>query len=166
MATAVSTAHLPSHDVVTGRPPSSETKVLPSGRISYIWMLSDTERSHIAQMLNVDSKETLAKTKINNIVTYSFGTASEITLSGTYMKQDREICRTCGKYMGLDDLVHNAKYGSVHSPDFMLDILRNGPKSGETFPHIVFCSRCTTQFQALAWWDDPQNPGQVWKHDP
>jgi hypothetical protein len=74
------------------------------------------------------------------------------------MSHEREECRACGKHMGLDDMVHNAKYGSVHGVAFMLDVLQNGSRN-ESPAHVIFCSRCTTQFEKKPFWHN----GGLWQ---
>ncbi|KAJ0417934.1 RBP protein [Aspergillus carlsbadensis] len=130
MASAVAT-ELPRHDLPFEKPRPSEVIISPSGEKGYAWELTPSERSHIAEMLNVD--------------------VSEITITRNLMSAEREECRSCGKHMGLDDLVHNAKYSGVHGIAFMLDVLRNGNKN-ESPGHVVFCSRCTTRFDNVTYW--------------
>lgn len=79
------------------------------------------------------------------------------------MSRDRQTCQTCGKHSGLDDLVHSAMTTGVHSTNFMLDILQNGPRPGaESAPHCIICSNCGDQFG-----DDPNWSlnwkGAIWK---
>ncbi|KAL3486702.1 RBP protein [Aspergillus germanicus] len=121
---------LPRHDLPFEKPPQSEVITLSSGETAYAWELTPSERSHIAEMLNVEN----------------------------FMSHDREECRTCSKHMGLDDMVHNAKYAGVHGTAFILDVFRNGNKN-ESPAHAIFCSRCTSRFRnALAWRFDPDAP--------
>ncbi|PKX96287.1 RBP protein [Aspergillus novofumigatus IBT 16806] len=104
--------------------------------VGYRWILTPTERSHIAAMLNCDT--------------------SDIALNGNIMAQDRQVCKGCGKFSGLDDLVHNAKHLAVHSPTFMLDILKNGPKNGSP-PHALSCSSCGVMYDGEFSWPFPEN---------
>ncbi|RJE25732.1 hypothetical protein PHISCL_01920 [Aspergillus sclerotialis] len=97
----------------------------------YRWLMTDTERAHISQMLNVDT--------------------SDITIRGNIMAQDRACCKGCGKHSGLDDLIHNALYAGIHTKRFMLDVLTNGPK-GPSPPHELICSRCLEKYEGAFLW--------------
>ncbi|KAB8230529.1 RBP protein [Aspergillus alliaceus] len=99
--------------------------------IGYRWVLSDTERTHIASMLKTD--------------------ATSITLRGNIMGQARRVCTNCGKHSGLDDLVHNALALGVHSDAFMLDILQNGPNNPSP-AHALLCSNCGEQHERGFYW--------------
>ncbi|KAL4885620.1 RBP protein [Aspergillus karnatakaensis] len=122
---------LPAHDLPMDVPSPSEVITSEDGDKAYRWLLTETERAHIAEMLGVP--------------------ASEITRTGNLMMEDREVCSCCGKHSGLDDLVHNAFYIGIHNKDFMLDILNNGP-TGPSPGHSLYCSRCTSKFQMVAIW--------------
>ncbi|KAK3896670.1 hypothetical protein C8A05DRAFT_20405 [Staphylotrichum tortipilum] len=111
--------------------PSKVVKV-SNGKIGYSWILTDTERAHISDMLGID--------------------ASQLELQGYTMAQERSICRGCGKHSGLDDLVHNALFAGNHSAAFIVDVLINGPK-GPSAPHDVVCSRCTTRYEDPFIWE-------------
>lgn len=70
------------------------------------------------------------------------------------MNRERETCKDCGKQSGLDDLVHNAMGLQIHSADFMLDVLRNGPKNGSP-AHELMCSGCGQMFKGAFYWAYP-----------
>ncbi|KAE8150390.1 RBP protein [Aspergillus avenaceus] len=134
---AATVADLPRHNIAFEKPPKSEPITFSTGESGYAWELTPTERAHIAEMLNVD--------------------ISEVTIDKNFMSHEREECRGCGKYMGLDDMVHNAQYGGVHGTAFMLDVLQNGNKN-QSPAHVIYCSRCTTQFGIIPWWmESPTN---------
>ncbi|KAL4898862.1 hypothetical protein BDW74DRAFT_184286 [Aspergillus multicolor] len=128
MATA---SVLPVHNLLMDTPRPSEPVTASNGEQAYRWLLTETERAHIADMLDVQE--------------------SEISLSGNIMVQDREVCSGCGKHSGLDDLVHNAYHLGIHNKDFMLNILTNGPKS-ESPAHDVHCSRCSNRYETRFRW--------------
>lgn len=67
------------------------------------------------------------------------------------MNRDRAVCRRCGMHSGLDDLVHNALYGGIHGSEFMLDVLRHGPK-GPSLQHRVVCSDCGAVHEGTFGW--------------
>ncbi|KAK4232698.1 hypothetical protein C8A03DRAFT_39709, partial [Achaetomium macrosporum] len=79
------------------------------GNICYGWILTDTERAHISDMLDVDISELTLRDNITNSSAPS------------------TVDRGCGKYTGLDDLVHNASYAGIHSAAFIVNVLVNGP---------------------------------------
>ncbi|KAJ4151586.1 hypothetical protein LMH87_012276 [Akanthomyces muscarius] len=137
MAAAVSVP-LPAHALAMDVPRKSELIVSELGDQGYCWVLTDTERAHIATMLETD--------------------VSEINLRGNVMDKERFACESCGKHSGLDDLVHNALYGGVHSIPFMLGVLVDGPH-GESPAHELVCSRCTTKHKHSARW----LPRFMWK---
>ncbi|KAL4907109.1 hypothetical protein BDW74DRAFT_175895 [Aspergillus multicolor] len=99
----------------------------------YIWHITDPERAHIASLLGCP--------------------VSKITAKRTYMQAGREVCRTCSKPSGLDDLVSTAMAQGVHSTAFMLDVLANGPK-GNSPSHGVHCSGCGGKFGRLVYWEE------------
>ncbi|RAL12655.1 RBP protein [Aspergillus homomorphus CBS 101889] len=123
---------LPLHQLPLETPSPSEVLDLHSGATGYRWILSDTERGHIADMLDVENKDLL-------------------TVRGNRMMQGRAICMGCGKHSGLDDLVHNALYAGIHGRDFMLDVLLNGAKN-DSPGHEIVCSGCGTVHEGLFWW--------------
>ncbi|EJP65754.1 RBP protein [Beauveria bassiana ARSEF 2860] len=106
----------------------SEIVTANNGGKAYHWALTDTERAHIANLLNVD--------------------ATELAVKGTIMNRERSTCNGCGKQSGLDDLVHNALHAGIHSAPFMANVLANGPKGPEEIPpHELTCSRCATKHE-------------------
>ncbi|KAG9029086.1 hypothetical protein FRB95_005735 [Tulasnella sp. JGI-2019a] len=110
---------------------SPDTRLVDAGdSVAYRWILTDVERTHIASLLDID--------------------ASEITNEGNTMHQDRAQC-TCGKYSGLDDLIHNALNLGVHCRSFMLDVLINGPQ-GSSPAHDLSCSHCGQMYAGKFWW--------------
>ncbi|KAH8424498.1 uncharacterized protein LDX57_002249 [Aspergillus melleus] len=137
---AAAVGDLPRHDIFFEKFSQSEVITSPSGEKGYAWKLTSTERAHIAEILDVD--------------------ASQVTIERNIMSHEREECCGCGKYMGLDDMVHNAKYGSVHSSSFMLEVLQNGNKS-ESPALVIYCSRCTMQYENVPWWSE--SGGDEWR---
>ncbi|KAE8339053.1 hypothetical protein BDV24DRAFT_165812 [Aspergillus arachidicola] len=111
-------------------PPPTEILHLDT-ELGYRWILSDAERTHIASLLKTGT--------------------DAITLRGNIMAQERRVCAHCGKYSGLDDLVHNALALGIHSDDFMLDVLQHGPKNPSP-PHNLFCSNCGEQHDGTFYW--------------
>ncbi|KAF4241737.1 hypothetical protein CNMCM8980_002261 [Aspergillus fumigatiaffinis] len=107
----------------------------------YCWIMTATERAHIAQMLMVD--------------------ISELSIRGNIMLQDRGVCSCCGKHTGLDDMVHNAMFAGVHTQEFMLNILKTGP-TGPSPAHSIICSRCGTKHEGDYMWIPP---AEVWDLD-
>lgn len=77
--------------------------------------------------------------------------ASSITLTGNIMNRDRELCKSCGKPSGLDDLVQNALQHQIHSPQFIIDVLENGPKRASP-EHNLQCSKCGETFAEPFGW--------------
>ncbi len=67
------------------------------------------------------------------------------------MDRVRESCKCCGKPSGLDDLVQNALSLKIHSANFMLGILRNGPEN-ESPGHELRCSGCEEMFDGMFRW--------------
>ncbi|KAK8142647.1 hypothetical protein G3M48_008448 [Beauveria asiatica] len=124
-------ANLPAHTLAMDEPSPSEVVKNSEGDMNYRWIMTDTERAHIANMLDVD--------------------ASIFSIRGNIMNQERSVCGGCGKHSGLDDLVHNAFYAGIHSAPFMVDVLVNGPK-GPSPPHDLVCSRCITKHEGLFGW--------------
>ncbi|KAF4815952.1 hypothetical protein CGCSCA5_v006772 [Colletotrichum siamense] len=94
-------------------------------------MLSDTERVHICKLLNID------ETTFSNTAGFVFD-------------RDREVCTSCGKYSGHDDLVDTALKMKVHSPEFILDGLLTGKPS--PVAHPINCSACGKKHQATFRW--------------
>ncbi|KAF7590131.1 hypothetical protein BBP40_003244 [Aspergillus hancockii] len=117
-------------------PPATETLHLDDETTGYRWVLSDAERAHITSMLKTNTET--------------------ITLHGNIMAQERRVCASCGKYSGLDDLVHNALALGIHSDSFMLDVLRIGPRNPSP-PHDLLCSNCGELHDGAFWWI-PSNP--------
>ncbi|KAL4898861.1 hypothetical protein BDW74DRAFT_184285 [Aspergillus multicolor] len=99
--------NLPVHPRQMDTPRPSEVITCNNGEKDYRWLLTKTERSHIADMLEVQV------------------------------------------YMG------------IHSKEFMLDVLANGPR-GPSPKHTVYCSGCTRQFDNEAWWLEEKAD---WKED-
>ncbi|KAG8852022.1 hypothetical protein FRB96_008940 [Tulasnella sp. 330] len=113
---------------------SPDTKIVKvDDHIAYRWILTPVERAHIASLLNVD--------------------ASIITNEGNTMAQDRVCCKSCGKYSGLDDLIHNALSTGVHCKEFMLDVLTNGTQA-KSPAHSLSCSNCGKNYEGSFWWED------------
>ncbi|OJJ99645.1 hypothetical protein ASPACDRAFT_60483 [Aspergillus aculeatus ATCC 16872] len=123
---------LPVHQVPIDTPHPSEILQLPAGEKGYHWILSDAERNHIAEMLDVEDK-------------------SLLTLRGNRMMRERAVCSGCGKHSGLDDLVHNALYAGIHGKVFMLDVLVHGPKV-DSPGHVITCSGCGSVHDGLFLW--------------
>ncbi|KAI9702405.1 MAG: hypothetical protein M1836_000884 [Candelina mexicana] len=98
---------------------------------NYRWLLTSTERNHIGQLFNA--------------------APSTIPTRGNVLTREREMCKHCGKHSGLDDFVHNALSLQIHSADFMLEILRNGPDK-ESPGHELRCSGCGEMFDGLFQW--------------
>jgi hypothetical protein len=76
------------------------------------------------------------------------------------MSHEREECRCCGKHMGLDDLVHNAKYGCVHSSVFYTECSSDWPKEKKRPARVTFCSPYTPQLERNLWWMESPT---IWK---
>ncbi|KAA8648673.1 uncharacterized protein ATNIH1004_004558 [Aspergillus tanneri] len=130
MAELLHSSTIPTIPTIPAKIPALSEPTNVEGR--YRWMLTPTERSRVALMLHCD--------------------VSEITLDSIVMRQDREACNGCGKYVGLDDFVYNAKRLGVHSPAFMIDVLRecgesngNMRKTGQS--HILECSECGSMYK-------------------
>ncbi len=80
------------------------------------------------------------------------------------MTRPRETCAHCGKRSGLDDIVSNAIDQGVHSKNWMIDGLVNGPPdNGKSVPHKVNCSGCATRFTGTFAWHN--NDGAVGWYD-
>ncbi|KAK6509781.1 hypothetical protein TWF481_004510 [Arthrobotrys musiformis] len=107
-------------------------EVLIEGGPGSCWIMTTEERSSIAKMLDLDD-DNAAKMKAHN------------------MSRDRMTCQTCGKRSGVDDIVHSAQALGVHSTEFMVDVLMNGPK-GQNPSHAFDCSQCGTTFEGVADW--------------
>ncbi|KAJ3495415.1 hypothetical protein NLG97_g3414 [Lecanicillium saksenae] len=124
---------LPLHDLEMSEPASSEVHQF-KGETFYCWILSDTERAHIADMLQMD--------------------VADLKMKGSNSTKDRAKCRGCGKYSGFDDFVHNALYGGVHSVDFMRDYILGNINPGEgRVTHDLTCSRCSAVHDDVGYWD-------------
>ncbi|KAL4745797.1 hypothetical protein BDW72DRAFT_207882 [Aspergillus terricola var. indicus] len=104
---------------------------------AYRWIITPEERAHIARLLDCD--------------------ASTISRQATLMAQDRQVCEGCGKYSGLDDLIQNALSLGVHSAEFMLDVLTNGPRNNSP-GHELLCSSCGVKHSETFYWI----PSQPW----
>ncbi|KAK6356761.1 hypothetical protein TWF718_001103 [Orbilia javanica] len=98
------------------------------------WIMTDQERNSIARMLNVDD-------------------ATAAKMKGHPMTRSRMTCKTCGKRSGVDDLVYSAQAIGVHSNEFMIDVLFNGPH-GQNPSHAFDCSTCGTTFEGVVGWPD------------
>jgi hypothetical protein len=48
--------NLPSHPLTMDEPPPSEMVKGAEGNVGYTWILTNTERAHISDMLDVDSE--------------------------------------------------------------------------------------------------------------
>ncbi|KAF8451469.1 hypothetical protein BDZ91DRAFT_686919 [Kalaharituber pfeilii] len=96
------------------------------------WLLTGEELAHIAELLNVDS----SALNINE---------------GNIMNRERAACNSCGKFSGLDDLVHNALARGIHTPNFIIDVLQNGPQN-QSPGHEIQCSKCGEMFYGSFRW--------------
>ncbi|GIJ87966.1 hypothetical protein Asppvi_006882 [Aspergillus pseudoviridinutans] len=121
---------LPVHPLAMETPSPSKVITDDDGKNWYNWELTETERAHIASMLE---------------------TTVPITRRANIMNCEREQCHNCGKHSGLDDLVHNALYGGIHSKEFMFDVLQNGPK-GPSPKHSLVCSGCGNLHNGAFFW--------------
>ncbi|KAK6343646.1 hypothetical protein TWF730_011237 [Orbilia blumenaviensis] len=95
------------------------------------WILSTEERQSIASLLGTE-ENTLANVR------------------GNIMNRARATC-SCGKHSGLDDLVQNATAAGIHTKDFMLKVLIDGPQE-ESPAHGLQCSNCSKDFDGLFRW--------------
>ncbi|KAM3527852.1 hypothetical protein NHJ13051_002753 [Beauveria bassiana] len=123
---------LPLHDLRMDEPAASEVFEYDN-QTFYRWLLSDTERAHIAGMLNIEP--------------------TDLKVKGSTFLEDRSQCRECGKHSGLDDFVHNALFAGIHSSEFMTDFLMG--KTQQTTPfteHELTCSRCCTKHEGTKRW--------------
>ncbi|KAM3537904.1 hypothetical protein ARSEF1564_009173 [Beauveria bassiana] len=123
---------LPVHDLLMDKPTVSETFEYDNMTF-YKWQLTETERAHIASMLNIET--------------------SDLKLKSANFLEDRSQCEGCGKHSGMDDFVHNALYAGIHSVEFMRDFLLG--KTKQTAPyteHEVICSRCSTKHKEVKRW--------------
>ncbi|KAF1732645.1 hypothetical protein CRV24_006535 [Beauveria bassiana] len=123
---------LPIHDLRMDEPAASEV-FEHDNQTFYRWLLSDTERAHIAGMLNIEP--------------------TDLKVKGSTFLEDRSQCRECGKHSGLDDFVHNALFAGIHSSDFMKDFLLG--KAQQSVPyteHELTCSRCCTKHETAKRW--------------
>ncbi|KAF3316699.1 hypothetical protein TWF173_001363 [Orbilia oligospora] len=109
---------------------NSNQEFLSSGGVR--WLLTDEERTSIATLLDVEES-----------------TISHI--SGNIMNRARATCTSCGKYSGLDDMVHNAVEAGIHSNAFVLNVLVNGPHS-KSPDHGLKCLRCDSEYEGLFGW--------------
>ncbi|KAG8879006.1 hypothetical protein FRB98_005868 [Tulasnella sp. 332] len=110
-------------------PPNTEL-VTDGDNVAYIWVLTPLERAHIASLLGVDAS---------------------IIRKGPFMAQERTSCQSCGKYSGLDDLVHSALSAGIHCKDFILDVLVNGTEA-EGPARTMICSTCKESFKGEFHW--------------
>ncbi|KAF8453704.1 hypothetical protein BDZ91DRAFT_668483 [Kalaharituber pfeilii] len=95
------------------------------------WLLTGEEIAHVAEMLNIDS--------------------SAITIDGNIMNRERAACKSCGKFSGMDDLVNNALARGIHNPEFIIEVLKNGPKN-QSPGHEIQCSKCGEMFDGSFSW--------------
>ncbi|KAJ4150478.1 hypothetical protein LMH87_011227 [Akanthomyces muscarius] len=124
---------LPFHDLEMSEPAPSEVHQF-KGKTFYCWLLSDTERSHIADMLQMD--------------------VADLNIKGANFTEDRAKCRGCGKHSGFDDFVHNALYAGIHSVDFIKDYIFGNINPGAGLVgHELTCSRCATKHENMSYWD-------------
>ncbi|RFN50623.1 rna binding protein [Fusarium flagelliforme] len=125
---------LPAHQRPFDLPTPSERVMCSNGNEAYRWVLTESERVHMAEMLGVDK--------------------SSIGLRGNVMNRDRMVCQGCGKHSGLDDMVHNALYAGIHSASFLKEIVVDGKPPGNGSPaHEIFCSNCTTKHHDVGYWE-------------
>ncbi|KAF3164687.1 hypothetical protein TWF225_009664 [Orbilia oligospora] len=96
------------------------------------WIMTDSERNSVAKILNLDEVDAAKMTAHN-------------------MTRERMTCTSCGKRSGVDDLVHSAHAIGIHSKEFMVDVLFNGPH-GQNPAHAFDCSKCGTTFEGVAAW--------------
>ncbi|KAF1739068.1 hypothetical protein CRV24_001000 [Beauveria bassiana] len=123
---------LPIHNLPMDKPAASEVFEYENETF-YNWLLTETERAHIASMLNVET--------------------SELKFRGNNFLQDRSECGKCGKYSGMDDFVHNALYAGIHSVEFMKDFLLGKTEQATPYTeHEVVCSRCDTKHDESKSW--------------
>ncbi|KAJ6256504.1 hypothetical protein Dda_8366 [Drechslerella dactyloides] len=94
------------------------------------WLLSDTERSSIAGLLDVE------------------GSA---IYGDVIMIQPRKTCPGCSKRSGLDDMVHNAMALGIHSKAFLVNILLDKESNQDVPPRRVNCSRCNEFIGVFQW---------------
>ncbi|KAL3468747.1 RBP protein [Aspergillus californicus] len=133
--------NLPLHDLPFDNPRESEVFVLNDVGKIYQWIMTDTEKAHIATMLDVsDAEVPLIKTRAN-------------------MFQERMVCRGCNKHSGIDDLIHNALYMDIHSKTFMLETVKGTRKSDGNIDHEIICSCCGTLHEGKVGWPDAP---QIW----
>ncbi|TBU38515.1 hypothetical protein BD309DRAFT_874215, partial [Dichomitus squalens] len=66
---------------------------------------------------------------------------NEANVAGTYVNAPPQACSHCGKETELIDWVYTALTRGVHSPEFIVESLKEGniPKNVH---HDVYCSRC------------------------
>ncbi|KAJ0421345.1 RBP protein [Aspergillus carlsbadensis] len=125
---------LPLHDLPFDTPQPSEVSIYEGVGKVYAWVMTESEKRHIASMLEVPESDVhLIHTRANTL-------------------QDRTICRTCGKHAGIDDIVHNALYTGIHSRDFMWETVTGVRESEGGVEHRVTCSRCGTAHEGVAQW--------------
>ncbi|EPS39807.1 hypothetical protein H072_6337 [Dactylellina haptotyla CBS 200.50] len=98
------------------------------------WIMTEEERTHIASILNLDDITAAGMTAHN-------------------MSRSRMTCKSCGKRSGLDDLVSSADKMGIHSHEFMVDVIFNGPH-GSNPMHAVDCSSCGDTFEGVVGWTD------------
>ncbi|ATY61386.1 RNA binding [Cordyceps militaris] len=123
---------LPMHNLPMDEPAASEVFEY-NNQTFYCWKLSETERAHIASMLNMD--------------------ATDLKLKGNNFLQDRSQCSGCGKHSGMDDFVHNALFAGIHSVEFMKDFLLGKTEQATPYTeHEVTCSRCSTKHDETKSW--------------
>ena len=133
---------------------------LPCQRLNdgfHRWILTDDEKEHIGDLLGING---MISALLSTSPSPFCGIAhkpivSDIAIHGTVMNRKRVVCKTCGKFSGLDDLVHNAKHMNIHGVRFMCDVLKNGPK-GVSPLHTIWCSQCGEEHDGVFGWPFPQ----------
>ncbi|KAF8850518.1 hypothetical protein BDZ45DRAFT_770028 [Acephala macrosclerotiorum] len=118
--------------------PSSYDRLRPSkmvvdarGKASYRWLLTEVERKHIADLLDID--------------------VTTITFRGSTMNRERQICKFCGKASGLDDIVQNSLDLGTHTRELILNAFKLGLQDPSSL-HDIYCSDCGEKHDHQTGW--------------
>lgn len=131
------------------RPRPSKMIVNARGKASYRWLLTEAERKHVAALLDIDGKSVSDMT-FQWLTEYSL--ASDLTIRGTTMNRERQICKVCGKASGLDYIVQNSLDTKSHTKEYIVSALHLGPKGESTVLYDIHCSSCGEKHVHKAGW--------------
>ncbi|GBE78847.1 hypothetical protein BKA93DRAFT_826928 [Sparassis latifolia] len=103
----------------------------------YLWYIDEAESIHLSELLGVDFHR--------------------LGITGVLIDGPKMKCENCGKYTGLDDIVHSALEDGIHRKEYLVKVLEER-ESHASPPHVV---RCSTAGCSRAY-EEPRGWGSRW----